>query len=754
MYRFENVLKRFLPCLFLFAVWFVFSSPYLIKHNIPYPSQYQVSFFTPWNAYPQYAFPIKNNAIPDVVDQIYPWKHFTIEQLKMGELPVWNPYSFSGTPHLANYQTAVLSPFNLLYFVLPFIDAWSLVVLLQPLLAGIFVYLFLRELKISQVGAVVGSVAYMFCGFITVWMPYGTLSMTVAFLPLCLFAIEKYFTSSQFRYLILLAISICIAFFSGHFQIALYTACFIFAYLVFSFFRIHDKRASIFVFLGFLAGIIISLIQILPSLQFYRFAVRSESFSNANAIPWYYLVTSFAPDFFGNPVTRNDWIRHYAEWGSFIGIIPLTLAFISLFIKKQKAIILFFFFAGVVALLLAIDTPLQQLLTMLKLPIFSTSIPSRMIVLFSFSFAVLSGFGFDYLSERLHQKSLKQIIFFLLPTVVLLAVVWISVFVFRFIPADKLSIAKKNILLPTALFIVFAAGVFFTQIVKKKYLITVFAVLVLLLTAFDSLRFAQKWMPFEDRSVLYPIVPVIQAMQQHIGNGRVYGGLGAYVSVYYHLPVVDGYDPLFSRRYGELIQSASTGMFTPALHSSEVVLDKRGKYTQRMLDLLGVTLIYQPISESNQPWAFPVWEQPKNFPTVYRDDRFAVFDNSTALPRVRLFSQYEVIPDEKKLVERFFEKNFDYRNVLLLEEEPGLVKSSKLKVQSDARIVSYTPNKVVVSVDATQPALLFLSDSYYPAWHATVNGKEEKILVADHALRAVKVPQGESTVIFTYSGLF
>ena len=78
--------------------------------------------------------------MPDVVTQIYPWKHFVVSELKEGRMPLWNPNNFSGNPALANFQTAVFSPFTLLYFILPFIDAWSLTVLLQPLLAGIFTY--------------------------------------------------------------------------------------------------------------------------------------------------------------------------------------------------------------------------------------------------------------------------------------------------------------------------------------------------------------------------------------------------------------------------------------------------------------------------------------------------------------------------------------------------------------------------------------------------------------------------------------
>lgn len=747
----KELIRRFWPVIFIFIVWVVFASPYFIKHKIPYPSNYQVSYFTPWNVYPEYVGPVKNNAISDVVNQLYPWRHFTIEQLQKGELPLWNPYSFSGTPHLANYQSAVFSPFNLLFFVLPFIDAWSLIVLLQPILAGLFLYLYLREIKLSQGASLIGSIAFMFCGFLTVWMPYGTLGMAVSFLPLALFAIERYSRHFQIRYVLLLALSLAASFFSGHFQMSLYVALYTGAYLLFTFFRIKNIKRLWYAAGGFALGIAVSLLQILPSIELYNQAVRSELVGNANGIPWYYLVTVFAPDLFGNPVTRNDWIGHYAEWAGFIGIIPLMLALAALFVKKNKTIIFFFFFAGITALVLSLDTPLQQVLAFLKIPIFSTSIPSRLIILFSFSFAVLAGLGFDYLKKEIEKKSLKPVFLSLLPSGLLLLFIWIYLLVFSSIPMDKAALAKRNLLLPSLLFT--AIFVFVAFFMKKKYSFVALTIVLVLLTSFDSWRFAQKWMPFEDRNVLFPKVQVIEAMQKNIGYGRVYGDFGAYLDTYYHLPSVQGYDPLYSKRYGEFIQSAASGKFTPALRS-EVILDERGKYTQRVLDVLGVTLIYQPIAHSQQPFAFPVWERPENFPTVFRDDKFAVFKNSSAMPRVKVFSQYEVIADEKKLIERFFAEDFDFLNVLLLEENPGLANGNLQMPDGRAKIVSYTPNKVVVSVTSDRQALLFLSDNYYPLWEARVNGKVEKIYVADHTLRAVKVPKGESIVEFSYRGLF
>lgn len=52
----------------------------------------------------------------DAIRQIYPWKELAVSMIKEGQLPLWNPYAFSGTPLLANIQTAVFYPLNILFF--------------------------------------------------------------------------------------------------------------------------------------------------------------------------------------------------------------------------------------------------------------------------------------------------------------------------------------------------------------------------------------------------------------------------------------------------------------------------------------------------------------------------------------------------------------------------------------------------------------------------------------------------------------
>lgn len=747
---FKNFVAKYWTFLFIGLVWFIFASPYFLKGLVPYASTYQVNFFAPWSHYEKFWGPIKNNAMPDIHGQIYPWKKFTIDMWKSGQIPLWNPYSFSSNPHLANFQTAVLSPFNLLFFIIPFIDAWSIIVLLQPLLAGLFTYLMMRQFQISKVGSLISSVAFMFCGFVVVWMAYGTLSMAIAFLPLATFSIERSFRSNSLLSLVLVSMSLPLSFFSGHFQTSLYFVIFIFSFFLFKTITTKLYRKAAIVGLFLLFGILLSLPQVLPSVEFYRNSVRSEIFlTKGEGIPFNYLVNIFAPDFFGNPVTRNDWFGYYAEWASFIGVIPFVLAFFSLFSKKHL-FARFFFVAGLIALTLAIDSPLQSLIGALKIPVLSTSTPSRIIVLFSFSFAIAAGFGVDTVKEFIAAKRVKKILFVFAVFSVVLFALWMLLIAGNTMTADKELIAKRNLVLPTLLFLGSFLIVGISLFNKKFLLFTIFFLLFAM--SFDSLRFAQKWMPFDSRELVYPRVPVIDAIKKYINGGRIFGNLGAEVTTYHGIPSIEGYDPLYIDRYGSFIRGAGKGEFLQG-ERSVVKLDRGGLYTDRVLDLLGVTLIFNPIPDTNQGWAYPVWNKKERYDLIYGDNKFQLFRNKQVLPRALLYHDYEVLDNPKNIVTRFYSDDFDFRNTILLEDHPekevkAIKKDSEHKGKANIR--QYEPNEIIIDVTTDSSALLFLSDNFYPGWKAYVDGQRVKIHRANFTFRAVEVEKGRHKVRFYY----
>jgi hypothetical protein len=123
--------------------------------------------------------------IRDHLDYFQPLRWFTAEQLKAGHLPLWNPYSASGEPWLANPQTGVFYPPAWIFLVLPFPAAYMSFLLLHLVILGWGSYLLFARTA-SQGAAMVGAVALMFCGPTLSLLDVNNNLATLAWLPLVL----------------------------------------------------------------------------------------------------------------------------------------------------------------------------------------------------------------------------------------------------------------------------------------------------------------------------------------------------------------------------------------------------------------------------------------------------------------------------------------------------------------------------------------------------------------------------------------
>lgn len=747
-----NKYFRLLPVLCIVSVWIIFSSPYFFKGLVPFPSTYLVTFFNPWNNY--YGMPVKNGAMPDVITQIYPWKKITIESIKMGVMPVWNPYQFSGNPHLANVQSAVFTPFNLLFFILPFIDAWSILILLQPLCAGLFMYLFLRSIRLSQYASILGGISFMFCSFIVTWMAYGTLGFALLFLPLLLYGIERYSEKKDWIAILLLISSPPLSVFSGHFQTSLYVLIVGFCYVLFRSIAARDKKILVMAALYIGIGGFISLLQIIPTYRFYSQSVRSGSYIQEEAIPWNQLVRVFAPDFFGNPVTRNDWIGHYAEWGTYAGVVPFILALFALSSSRNKFGVYFFGSILAVAVLFAFQPQFISLLALSKIPVLSTSTPSRIVGIVSFCIAVLAAFGLDSVLQIWKDKKIpKSLIAVALISLVVVALVWIVALTME---ADPAKIATRNLVLPTGMAII-AVCIFFAGFMKVKFFHILLPVLLVVLTAFEMVRFSTKWMPFDPREYVYPESPLITYLQENAQENRVYGLLGNELFGVFHLYGIEGYDPLYSKRYGEFIASTDNGTIQ-VLPRSAVVFPRKGRYNKLAIDILGVKYLVHSKGDGHAPWVFPFWEYPDSFTRVFSDEKYEVYENHDAYPRAFLVHSYKIVTDGQKIIDEILAGHTDMRKTVVLEQEPDLsggihVCDAKDPVES-AQIEQYLPTEIIIKTQSPCNSLLVLSDVYYPGWVAYIDGEEKPLYRANYTFRAVPVLQGEHTVTLRYENWY
>lgn len=87
--------------------------------------------------------------------------------------------------------------------------------------------------------------------------------------------------------------------------------------------------------------------------------------------------------------------------------------------------------------------------------------------------------------------------------------------------------------------------------------------------------------------------------------------------------------------------------------------------------------------------------------------------------------------------------------VRVYEQERAPLAGPDLEASS-AEVLRYSPGQVVVRVRSRRAGLLVLADSYYPGWVASLDGTPARILVANHALRAVELPAGDHEAEFTF----
>ncbi|HLC30910.1 MAG TPA: YfhO family protein, partial [Dehalococcoidia bacterium] len=208
--------------------------------------------FLPWRPYAtQLGVGIPHNElIADMVLQNFGWKELIKSTLLQGQLPLWNPYVFTGMPLLAAGQGAALyPPAALLFTLLPIAQAYVWFTALHLLLGGLFTYFYLRVIGAGRWGALLAAAAFSLSGFLVVSFQWPQMVGAAVWLPFLLACLEQIFHSAERRppvsrqeawgqwlgtpfWTIAGAIGIGLQFLAGHLEISLYILFMLLAYAV------------------------------------------------------------------------------------------------------------------------------------------------------------------------------------------------------------------------------------------------------------------------------------------------------------------------------------------------------------------------------------------------------------------------------------------------------------------------------------------------------------------------------------------
>ncbi|WP_448545979.1 YfhO family protein [Roseiflexus sp.] len=723
-----------------------------------------------------------NPEITDPVFKFYPWQIVMREALSERQFPLWNPYQFCGTPLLANGESAILYPMTILGLLLPVPQAWNLSILLRIFIAGFGMYLFTRSIGISSFGSAFAALVIAFSGSMTVWLNYP-IGYVYAWMPLQMYFCERLVQQNRLSDTVIGGGIIAVHFFGGHIQTSFMILLVWISYGVFR--VVIDYSASrdirralsnlILLVLACIIGVLLASVMLVPFgewlLQGSELRRRVESRSISLIDPnlgWniLFLVTIILPNALGNPTwgSGDNFVpTSFIEQTAYIGLTPLALALFvikSVYHKSDgesssyRSKIIFFVFMGIIALGLAIRLPPFDLIN--HMPVFNVVAYQRYRLIFTFCAVVLAGYGMDAFIKsgvqdqcRFARKILIFVLFAAFGLLFVLAVLIVfreSLMAFNRVKAQYElmirayspgNLAMYAPLLTTG---IFSINLMFIRRVQKSVHLRLF--LIFIASFVDLALFGAKINPEISPEHIYPMTPVINAIRQGL-DGRSYDRI---VGLYDTMPGNTG------TPYGLY---DITGTDFPLEHYTEVALLAGAtrpssfrlafpRVEFRMASMLGVRYIVA--------FDWPEGWRHDQLRLVYRDEHALIYENLKALPRAYLVGRATVATDNEAIA-ILGDPDFDPALEIVVDRSLPVALTGNPSLSGDAKIVSYSSNRVVIQAIVEQDSMLFLSDAYYPGWRATVNGQETSIYRANLAFRAVYLPAGEHRVEFIYDPL-
>lgn len=694
----------------------------------------------PWNASaPADLRPTWNPLAYDAIGQFFPWRSFAADALRQGTLPLWNPYVFCGAPFVANSQSAVFYPPNLLFVMLPVDRAFAIVATFHLVLAACGMWLLLRALGAGTLAGIVAGLVFAFCTWQVSWLQLPTFLDTSCWLPFAVLATVRLFRKPSPGRALSLAAIFAMMLLAGHLQIAFYVGMAaglgaLYLLALRSGVRRgaeHSGKAASAEFSGqgqrwrtlgwwlfaLLLGGLIAAPQLLPSVELSNRSHRAAPPTSAGyaayiayAVPPQSLATLFQPDLFGNPsqpdlpyvgLSQGGFPFNYAEGALYVSVGALLLAAMGVTSHRHRKAAGFFGAAALLALLMALGTPIDAWLYF-HVPGFGRSgAPGRSLVLWAFSMAALAGFGLDDLARggiRLAKA---------LGAVIAVAGLWAGALAYCVGMPGAYPPIDAHLVRQIAFFVASAAAVLLMAVRSNRW--AGWAVIGLI--AADLLWQGAGYNSVAPRDQVYPKTSVIVEAGRLAGHDRIapinqdwsFRGPRAVfppnAAMVYRLHDVQGYDSLFPGRYKDFMNRvAGNGQDASPVQVGNMVFAK-DPYSP-LLPEAGVRVILSL--------------EPLNLPGSQETYADGVYMYTLSGVKGRAWAECS-----------------DGEQAWVRWQEDGI-------------------NRIRLEARSPSPGVLHLADEMYPGWRVRVNGRQEGIGVEQGVFRVVKLPAGVSTVEFTY----
>jgi len=730
--------------------------------------------FEPWRSEGSRASDVIRAHKP-VADDIFrekiPLLTLAMDEIKTGNVPLWNPYGGSGMPLFATLNIGILDPTNILFFILPEYLAWVLPIIIYAFLIGVATYLYLRIINLSKRASFFGGISFMLSGFVVVRLIYGMYGTAILALPLGLYILESYLNNHHTKKILLLPFIVFLLLSTTQPQIALYVLIFFSIYT--SVRIIQAKKTSIkkggsaiILVLYAVSGVGLSAFQLLPSFEYqtYTNVVSGDSslILDAFTVPVEHFFSIVVPNYFGNPSTYNHWGKvDYIQSIAYIGSIPFLFAYFACITTIKRFSTKIYLFTFLLTSLYALNWFGSKFLFSFNIPLISTGAPARILFLGTFSLAVLSGIGFDeFLKKEIFSRKdfLKM-----LPSILIILSIVVTTILFYLLhmPCENVidtcrTVGLRNTILEFLFFIPGTIVFFGLQFIRKKkweFAFYLFFIIVIVSGVYN----ANKFLPASSKDTYYPTTPIISSIRNDFPGGRVFGlGTSAIepnILVKYKVLDPQYYHPFYILRYRELLEYGNSGEYKPTLPRGDArihthvdpdnVLSER---RSRLFDLLSVEYLMYKTSDIEESPTENITIEGKK---VWKEGDKFITHRKTALPRIYFVTNPIVLKSDEDILRTMFAKQFDYANTVVLEEDIT-IKTDVLKPEYTIRNIDYQYNSINFDITTNTNGIIVVTDNYYPDWYAYVDDNKRSVLRANYTFRAVPIEKGTHTVSLSY----
>ncbi len=672
-------------------------------------------------------------------------------------LPFWNPYSWAWSPLIADPQCGFWYPTNLLQIAitwfalphavhLPVLVPEAMTLLHLPVAAlGVFVLL-KKEFRLSGIAALLAGLCWGFGVRMVAEQNHSMQIIQLALLPWETLLLMR--TWNSWRYAIGLGILFGVSFFAGQPQTFFFIAIFLGAFTAAECMTRWRTKQTPFsplqpivsFALAMLIAVGISSIQLLPSMELVALSARKHltfGDSSMGSLHIGHFIDFFVPKFYGeypgfnipkSPIVHDHfWYWEATYYWSMLAEIIALFAVLTLWKSRRKederARHLFFFVSFCIVALgygmgrfFIVQWPFWKFV-----PLFDHfRAPNRMVWFVWFLGTLMTGIGLDILlRDQDAVRRSKRYFYWANGFFLALNILAISgIFDYLFKPYSPRQ-GLWYLVLPSLITSVLTTLFLFT-VIRKRPTLWLVVVGASTLIGGDLYYHDVTWhrntvnretiVARDSSSIPFKRFRSLHA-SDHAKFLTLYPDsvrkMKANLGMFLRLPI----------EYGESLDELMAVNPLRLERSFPMVND-----SVKRMEIMGVTtaLTYDTI-ESPYPHTLP-------FLKLYHEWRVGLNNNDSTILN---------------------DTSLDFTKEIVLSESPS-VSHGTTTMRDTAILNFYSENHLQITVTASQPSVLLVNDLYYPAWRATVDGKETKILRAFTSLRAVPISAGIHTVEMRY----